>query len=143
MHLLDVMNHVVLGLPQNVQDRINPTEVKDLNTLVSTIIQLEKPFVRKSNFNSNNSSSGNSSSNNFSAPAYSSLRRRTLCGYCKSKGFERFHPEADCFTKFKDQRDKTNVSRSNNNNNSNVKSTSVHTFDMSSLEEAINKEVKN
>lgn len=136
MHVLDLMSHVVLGLPINLQDRINPNEVSKVDDLVSTIIQFEKPFVRKTSDQKSYASSPSLSS---ASSAFSSLRPRTPCPYCKSKGFERYHKEADCFTKFKDQRDKANSSRSSNN----IKSAAIHSFDMSSLQEAISSESKN
>ena len=100
---------------------------------MSTIIQFEKPFVRKT------SDSKSSSFLSSASPAFSSLRSRTPCSYCKSKGFDHHHKKADCFTKFKDQLNKENSFRVTKN----VKSPAIHSFDMYSLEEAISSESKN
>ena len=138
MHKLDVMSHVVLGLPQYLQVRINPLDVDEIDDLVGIISSFEKPFIRKISDSKNPTASSS---------AFNSLRPRNItspCLYCKFKGFERFHKESDCFTKFKDSRDKNN---GNNNSNNNVKSNSkfpaIHTFDTASLEEAISRVQKN
>ena len=133
MHFLDQMSLIVLGLPSNLQEKINPNDVSTVDDLVSMIIQFEKPFVRKST----EKSSAPQANFFSSSSAFSSLRPRSSCSYCKSKGFERFHKEIDCFTKFKDQRDKVNATRPQQN----IKS--IHNFDVASLQEAIDAESKN
>lgn len=134
------MSHVVLGLPVHLQEKINPNDVPTIDDLVSTIIQFDKPFVQKlSESKSSAHLPASASSVPFSSSAFSSLRSRAPCPYCRSKGFERFHKESDCFTKFKDQRNKINVFRSTHN----VKPPAIHNLDLSSLEEAIISESKN
>ncbi len=135
MDSLDIMSHVVLGLPTAIQEKINPNDVSTVDDLVSTIIQFEKPIIR---------SVGDSKS--LSVPklpvqysnAFSSLRPRSICTYCKSKGFERFHRESDCFSKFKDSRDKSNIPHPRAS-----KDSAINTLDLSALQEEINAESKN
>jgi hypothetical protein len=133
MHYLDTMSLVVLGLPPNIQEKINPKDVSSVDDLVSIILQFEKPPSRKI--------SDTKSSNSSSSSAFSSLRPRSSCSYCKSKGFERFHREADCFTKFKDQRDQANASRLNSNFKS--KNPAVHNLDAPTLQDVAATESKN
>jgi len=59
MDSLDIMSHVVLGLPGSIQDRLNPSDVSTVDDLVSVIIQFKKPFVRISNDLKSSSSSSN------------------------------------------------------------------------------------
>lgn len=127
MHVLDIMAHLVIGLPQSIQDRIHPSEVDDLDDLVAIISSFEKPS-RKPTMSRLPPSTDDTS-----------LRTRPLCSYCKSKGFERFHREQDCFTKFKDNRDKTNARASS----SNSRPPAMHSFDVSSLNEVIANVQKN
>lgn len=136
MHVLDIMSHLVLGLPAVIQDRINPSEVDELDDLVAIISSFEKPYSRKPTGSRSPSSDAAPSSG---SSAFASLRPRTLCPYCKSKGFERFHRENDCFTKFKDNRDKGNVKTSS----SSSKLPAIHSFDTSSLNEVISNVQKN
>lgn len=135
MHDLDVMSHIVLGLPTTIQDKINPNDVATVDDLVSTIIQFEKPVTRTIG-DTKTSSTTKATSSSFNA--FASLRPRVLCAYCKSKGFERFHREMDCFTKFKDTRDKSYTPRSHGS-----KDPAINTFNLATLQEEINEESKN
>ena len=132
---LDIMSHVVLGLPTAIQDKINPNDVSTVDDLVSIIIQFEKPIIRSVGDPKTLSATKPPVSN---PNAFSSLRPRSVCAYCKSKGFERFHRESDCFSKFKDGRDKSSFPRSHA-----AKDSAINTFDLSALEEEINAESKN
>lgn len=140
MHELDRIAHVTLGLPAAYQDRINFTECTTLGKLLSTINSFDKPVSR---FISNTPAASNSSPSN----AFSSIRQRTLCPYCKKKGFERNHPEKDCLEKFRDNVRKNN-SRSFNSNNNNVKaspspSPSINSLDLQDLQQEVDNIQKN
>lgn len=151
MHQADVIAHVMWGLPAHVQEKICPTDVDDVDELVAKVSNFEKRQARKSvpnsssNNNSNNSNarfstlhSSNSSSSS-SPSAFNSLRR--YCGYCKTKGFERYHKETECFTKFLDGQ--RNKSSNANNVKPPAKAPALYSFDTSSLEDAINNIQKN
>lgn len=98
MHDLDKIGHLILGLPKEFQDRINFSEMTTLSKLLSVINSFDAMPKRVI------SNLSNSSNQSFKNNAFSSLRPKLLCPYCKKRGFERFHSERDCFTKFRDQR---------------------------------------
>ncbi len=132
MHELDKIAHLIIGLPPYLQERLSLADQSSLGKLISSIYALDCPITRKINptpVRSNPSSS-----------AFSSLRPKTPCPYCKKKGFDRFHLEKDCFTKFKDSRSDASQSKPNNSN-SNVKT--VHNIDTKELQEEINEYQKN
>ena len=129
------MTHVGLGMPVATQEKINPNNVSSVDDLVSTIIQFENPVPRSVSVPKVSSASKVPV---LSPSTFSSLCPRSLCPYCKSKGFERFHRESDCFTKFKDDRDKSKMLFPRTPKNS-----AINTFDVSALQEAIDTEAKN
>jgi hypothetical protein len=139
MHEKDKIIHIVLGLPFAMQNRLNLSGIGTVGKLITTINSLAVTPPRSI---LNQSSSMHTTSP--ASSAFSSLCQKSHCSYCLKKGFERSHSEKDCFTKFKDNRDK------NRNQNSNVKSFSptnvekaIHTFDLNKLEEEINEIQKN
>ena len=87
---------IVCGLPLYLQERIDMAETPNVGKLISKINSFNCPPPR----NIANQSKPSSS-------AFSSLKRLP-CGYCRKKGFERFHAEKDCFTKIRDSQSKTN-----------------------------------
>lgn len=135
MHELDRIVHVVFGLPQSLQDRINLSEVSTVGKLLSLINTFDKPASTRSIFSSSSSSASSSSS--LSSNAFSSLRPRTPCGYCKKKGRDLYHFEKDCLNKIRDNQRKV----------SNVKqdgpSKAIHSLDLNDLQSEVNDLLKN
>ena len=92
---------IVCGLPLYLQERIDMAETPNVGKLISKINSFNCPTPR----NFANQLKQTSS-------AFSSLKR-VPCGYCKKKGFERFHAEKDCFTKIRDSQNRTNFNIEN------------------------------
>jgi hypothetical protein len=138
MHDLDKMTHLALGLPNTLQERINVTEVNTLGKMISVINTFDRANATRSISSSPNVYS---SSSPFATTAFSSLRAKTPCSYCKKKGFERFHPLKDCLTKFRDDQRKFNNSycgRQENNVNK-----AVNSLELNDLQREINEIQKN
>jgi len=98
---------VVCGLPQQLRERIDKSEIPSIGKLVSKINSFDRPATRSITNSIPNSSTASN--------AFLSLKR-VPCPYCKKKGFERFHPEKECRIKVQD-------SQYCNSNNSNVNQT--------------------
>lgn len=104
-----LMAQIVCGLPLHLQERIDVVETPTVGKLISKINSFNPPPTR---FFTGPLKS--------SSPAFSSLKR-SLCGYCKKKGLDRFHLEKDCYTKIRDSQSapgvyvKKNESRAVNN----------------------------
>lgn len=136
MSELDKMTHLVLGLPRNLQDKVDFSESSTLGKLLSKINTLDLP---RSDHARNNSSSYSQS--------------KSFCPYCKKKGFDRPHAEKDCLTKACDERYcrsgtshssngvNNNTYNSNNNFKDNVKS--IHSFNFEDLKSEIDSITKN
>lgn len=137
MHELDRICLVTLGLPQYLQNRINVSEIDSIGKLLSTINSFDKPSVRSissSPSSSNSSSTPNSSS---SSHAFSSLRNKSLCGYCKkTKNRDLFHKESECFSKMIDEK------RKGGKNNVDSKK-SINSFEVDELQKEIDECQKN
>lgn len=132
MHEKDKILHIVLGLPNYLQNRIDLHEVSNVGRLSSVLNSFSVTPSRSSSSFSQNRNSSNSNSSS----VFSSLRPRTPCPYCRSKGFERFHFEKDCFTKFRDNRSKNTKSTNN-------APKAINSFDVSELENEISELQKN
>ena len=90
MHELDKIAHLILGLPAHLQERVSLADNPSLGKLISSICALDHPIARAI-ISPPSTSMGSSPSS-----AFSSLRPKTPCLYCKKKGFDnRFHLEKD------------------------------------------------
>ena len=125
MHESDKMAHLALGLPPHLQDRINYSENTTLGKLIAAINALDRPSIR--------SVSSSTSSTN----AFSSLRPKTPCPYCKKKGFERYHYEKDCFNKFRENQRKNFPTKTDN------VTKAIHNLDIEELQDEVNTAQKN
>lgn len=129
MHELDKMAHLILGLPNRLQERVNLAECNSLSKLLSTLNAFDCPSrtILPNTLNASPSSTS----------AFSSLKPRTPCPYCKKKGFERMHFEKDCLVKARDLRQlKPNV-------NIQKETKAIHSFDLTDLENEISNIQKN
>ena len=106
---------IVTGLPLSVQQKLDRSEITSTRELIKKINALDTPIRSSSNSNLEKSVSNVTRSAQVAgSTAFSSLSRRTPCGYCKNKGYERFHLEENCRTKAYD----LSGQRSSNNNSS-------------------------
>jgi hypothetical protein len=119
---------IVTGLPQSVQQRIDPSEISSVSKLLSKINSLERPLSRNLNLRSighsglSFSPKQSSSQTSISPNPFSSLRR-TPCPYCTKKGFpDLFHLEANCRRKYFDnQRSNSNTANASSSNISSMR----------------------
>lgn len=123
MYEKDKIGHIALGLLLNLQNQINFSEITCLDKLTSTINWFNILSMHSISNNLYNNTSLVSSN------AFSSFRAKSLCPYCKKQGFERFHFEKYCFTKFEDSQRKT----SNNN-----VTKAIHNLEIDDLQNEIN-----
>jgi len=139
MHETDKIAHIALGLPPYLQDRINLADANTLGKLLTTINSFNNPNPRSiSTLNSNNSTSQAASSNTFA-----SLRPRNPCAYCQKKRFERFHLEKECFTKFRDNQRKSNVTNDLTPTKMNNVTKAVHNIEIDDMQKEIQENQKN
>lgn len=116
MHELDKMAHLALGLPSELQERINFADVTTLSKLLAIINSFDRVHVVRTGRSDANNSYSQSN-------AFSSLRPKLPpCAYCKkNKGREFFHSEKDCYSKVKDSQRRSsgqyNVKKAVNNLN--------------------------
>lgn len=94
---------IVTGLSFAIQQKLDRSEITSTREIIKKINALDLPIRSISNLNAEKPTA------NFSRPpqssnmsAFSSLQRRNPCVYCRSKGYERFHPEENCRTKAHD-----------------------------------------
>ncbi len=94
---------IVTGLPVAIQQKLDRSEVTSTRALIKKINALDLPSRSISNANAEKPAvSFSRPPQSSSVSAFSSLQRRNPCAYCKSKGYERFHPEENCCTKAHD-----------------------------------------
>ena len=144
MHEFTKIGLITLGLPQAYQDRINLAEVDSIGKLFSQINTFEKQssrtFSGKLSSNSNSNSNSSSTSN-----AFSSLKPRQACQYCKKKGFDgRMHHEKDCFNKWRDSQRNNDSQRKNSGpSNVNSPSKSINSLSIDEMQSEIAEQQKN
>lgn len=132
MHELDKIVHVTFGLLQNLHDRINLKEITTVGKLLMLINTFDKPIVPHSISGSSNASFSSPSSSTPPPNAFSSLRSRTPCAYCKkSRGRDLYHAEKDCLNKTRDAQRKPSAPKLDN------PPKAIHSFELDNMQREI------
>ena len=129
MDSLTLIAQIVCGLPLTLQERIDITEIGSVGKLMSKINSFNPLPPR-------NFASPSKPSTTASTTAFASLKR-TLCGYCKKKGFDRYHAEEKCFTKIRENKFTPNINVKTN------ESKAINNIENDDLTTQIMQELKN
>lgn len=101
---------IVVGLPSDVREKLDRSEITKLNELFTKINAIDRPNFFESNSRNNN--------DNNKQPVRN--RGDSFCGYCEKKGFPgKKHAESDCFFKIRAENNKSGntFTRTNMDNN--------------------------
>lgn len=122
------VNHILVGLPHFVQNKLDRDEVRSVNKLISKISQLDIPKSSPSK-----PSSSSKQGTGTSKPSPSEYKP---CSWCEKIGHPgRYHPESQCRTK---QR----LTSSNSNSSSNAyEKKNIRVVNNTELEDLVNREV--
>lgn len=92
---------IVTDLPIMVQDKIEKTKVTSIEDLLAELRKLESSVQKRKTFTRTNPGTSNPNQKN---QIQTPITERKPCSYCDKKGFPgRFHPEALCRLKQKEQ----------------------------------------